>query len=217
MGKYNSELANTIIEVFKEEMNGTQFEVIPVTDEITLRNASSKLGVDSRATRNCINGRKEVFVGIEADNDFGRYQIISIFHDNQPIGIFTFGVESKAIINNLKYVTVNTGIDIQYSFEQIFGFLPDHLIVPAYTQILPDYRVKIREVGFKAVKQTLNLLASTITNSVTELVAQGDGINIAKPRKESASVVRWASQLGLEQYEGVGGLPSVGPVFFKQS
>lgn len=216
MRNYESELAREILAIFKEKISPTNFDVIPIIDEVTYDNLKTSLAVDNRATKTPEYGRKEVFLGIDQDNQNGRFQMIGIIDKSRPVAIFTLGVEPVELIKRHRYVR---SIDTkkQYTFEEIYGRTPDYLIIPAYTEALPEYRHKLAISGYRAMVESINLLAKEFGNNIVELVAQGNGTDIGKARSESINTIRAAKMLGLEQMRDVGALPSFGPVFFSSS
>jgi hypothetical protein len=247
---YQNPLANGIYSQVEGVGFGSRYQIKPVVSSETAQALKDVLGgIDYRAKIEPEPGYGSVFEGLDFDSERLRSQSFALYDQekNRPVGIMTAIVAPKIWVSNQRYFKRESGGARISDFKAITGHdLPDFLIIPAWTKVVPEHLGHFAIPGFRAFRRMMGLIQDKAPeNTWMEAIAQGEwpvarrdelakltdqGVGayipqedlpfsldqIGKNNKGSSSSVKMAPVMGLKRIDGLGSSVSLGPSFAKR-
>lgn len=132
------------------------------------------LGMDYRAKEEEGNGVASVFEGLDFDSENLRTQSYLLEKESEVVAVITFAIAPKKWIEGQRYFRkVEGGVEV-CDFKMVAGDLPEFLIIPAWTKVIPKYRGKFAWSGFKLFDNVLKTIQEeSLENTWIEVVAMG--------------------------------------------
>ena len=230
---------------------GNGYDFVPVTtSELAQKIKDSSLGgLDYRAKMVPEPGFASVFDGLAFDPENVRTQSFALLarKEKEPVGVMSAVIAPQSWILNQRYFQRATdGVRI-CDFSTISNDkIPEYLIIPAWTKVVPDHLVHFAIPGFRAFHKVMAVLQeSAPENTWMEAIAQGEwpmsrneemlqlldrGLGayidqaelpfqleqVGKNNKGSLSSVKMAPLMGLQRIGRLGSARTLGPVFAKR-
>lgn len=246
----DNKLANQIHYTVQKVSFGAGYRVEPVTNNKIAQDVVNVIGgIDYRAKRQVEPGFLPVFLGLAFDPDNLRSQSFALYDNttDQVVAVSTTVIAPKGWLAEQKYFRKENGGVTVTNFAEINGAnVPDYVVIPAWTKVVPELRLKFAIPGFRAFREIMSLLKqSAPQNTWIEAIAKGQfpvtqkaelklltdlGVGthipannlpfdidiVGRNSPDSSSSVKMADLLGLKKAKDVGSSTSLGPPFTKK-
>jgi hypothetical protein len=243
-------LANTVFEQAATANFTDRYELIPVTSLDNIQKAvDAGIGFDERTRFQQGDGYGSLFDGLAFDKENIRTQAVILLDREKetPVGIMSTAILPQSAFGEQRYFQrVTGGVQIRDISVVTGSNLPDFVVVPAWTNVVPEHRGRFALSGFHAFGKVMGAIEEAAPdNTWMEIVAQG-----LWPTPQRRELVAFASQpvgtfipesalpfsldiigrsspgarateklatkIGLQKREGLGSATSLGPIFTKR-
>lgn len=135
------------------------------------------LGLDGRVSVEGTEFIASPIEGLAFDPKRLRSQVFAIMENERPVGVMTFIIAPWGYIANQRYLALeDDGLKV-IDYKEIYDEGPEFLIIPAWTELLPEFRQKLSlaRAGAEAFDSIIGQISSQAPRGTwIESVAQGE-------------------------------------------